>query len=111
LFKRIVFTLLEFIVFCVLLIVGGYWDFVRLIIQMRAPALNIIPLLRIHNITATHDWVANGFVFALVFLLLLLAAQAWRRTIGNSGPLTLLAFLVAVVLSLAFKLGLPPANP
>ncbi len=109
-FKRIVFTLLEFIVFCVLLFVGGYWDFVHLLIQVRAPALNLIPVVRIHNITATQDWVANGFLFALAFLLLLLVAQAWRKTIGNSGPLTFLAFLVAVVLSFALKLGLPPAS-
>jgi len=109
LFKRIVFTLLEFIVFCALLVVGGYWDIVRLLIQMKAPALNIIPLVKFH-ISSTQDWVANGFLFALVFLLLLLAAQAWRKTIGNSGPLTVLAFIIAVVLSLALKLGLPPAN-
>ncbi len=108
-FKRIVFTLLEFIVFCALLVVGGYWDIVRLLIQIRVPALNVVPLVKFH-ISATQDWVANGFLFALAFLLLLLAVQAWRRTIGNSGPLTVLAFLVAVVLSLALKLGLPPAS-
>jgi hypothetical protein len=54
--------------------------------------------------------VANGFLFALAFLLLLLVVQALRRTIGNSGPLTFLAFLVAVLLSFALKLGLPPAS-
>jgi len=108
--KRILLTLLQFFIFCALLMVGGYWDVIRLLIELRAPSLNVIPLWKFSNITATHDLVANGIIFASVFLVILLLWQAFRRTLKSSASLTLLAFLVAVVICFACKVGLPPAS-
>jgi hypothetical protein len=93
--KRILFALLQFFAFCALFMVGGYWDIVRLLIELRVPSLNVIPLWKISNITATHDLVANGIVFAAVLLVILLVWQAVRKTLRTSAPLTLVAFAAA----------------
>jgi hypothetical protein len=107
--KRILFALLQFFAFCALFMVGGYWDIVRLLIELRLPSLNVIPLWKISNITATHDLVANGIVFAAVLLVILLVWQAVRKTLRTSAPLTLVAFAAAALICFACKVGLPPA--
>ncbi len=105
--KRIFLTLLQFLAFAVLLAIGGYWDVIRLLLQLKAPALNFIPLLKFH-ISATHDYVANGLLFAGVLFVLLLLIEAWRKVLKPWAALTTFAFILAFVLSLAMKLGLPP---
>jgi len=107
--KRILLTALQFLAYLGLLMLGGYWDIVRLLLEMRAPAFNVIPLLKFH-VTAAHDLIANGIVFALVLLLVLLIIQAARRLLRVWAPLSVLAFALALALSLYLKMGLPPAS-
>jgi hypothetical protein len=98
--KRILLTLLQFLAFGVLLVVGAFWAFVRIF----CPSLAFIPVWQF-QISATHDFVANGVIFAVTFFAVLILIEAVRKTLKSSGPLTVAAFLVAVVLGFAMKLG------
>jgi len=104
-----ILTLLQFIIFVVLLAVGGYWDIVHLLIQMRAPSLNIIPLVKF-PITSSHILVANGLIFATALLVLILLFQLLRKKLHPWASLTVLAYVLALCLGFALKLGLPPAD-
>jgi hypothetical protein len=106
--KRILLTLLQFVVFCVLLAIGGYWDFIHLLIRLKAPALGFIPLWKIDHFTPTHDLILNGVVFATVLWLVILVFQALRRRLLPGAVLTTLAYVLAMVLCFSLKLGLPP---
>ena len=70
--KRIIYPLLQYIVFLFLLDLGGYWDVIRLTLEFRFPNLPLIPLWKIH-LTSSHDLILDGVVFttALLFLILL----------------------------------------
>jgi hypothetical protein len=107
--KRILLTLLQFFAFCALLMIGGYWDVIRLILELRAPSFNVIPLWKF-NVSAGHDLIANGLVYALVLLLLLLGLEAWRKALRPWAALTILAFVAATALCFAAKVGLPPSS-
>jgi hypothetical protein len=112
--KRTIFTLLQFLAFCGLLYVGGYWDAIRLGQEVRALTAhttfwNPIPTIT-YPISSGHILIANGILFASLLLVVLLLWQAFRRTLRSSAPYTLLAFAVAVALCFAFKVGLPPAS-
>jgi hypothetical protein len=108
--KRIVLFLLQFVAFCALLIVGGDWDIVRLSLAIRRPALNIIPLWKFH-ITANYDYIANGLIFALALLLLILLLEALRKALRPWATISVVAFLAAWALSLVVKLGLVSIQP
>lgn len=112
--KRILLTLLQFFAFCGLFYVGGNWDAIRFGQEVRAMTThttfwNPIPTIK-YPISSTHTLIANGLVFALVLLLLLLGLQAWRRALRPWALLTLLAFIVAAVLCFSKMIGLPPAG-
>jgi hypothetical protein len=100
LFKRILLTLLQFLAFGALLILGSFWALVGLFY----PHLAVIPVWRLHA-SATQDFVANGVVFAAVLLSVLLLIEGLRKALRPWGLLTALAFLLAVGLSFAMKLG------
>jgi hypothetical protein len=99
--KRIFLTLLQFLVFGALLVVGAFWALVRIFF----PRLAFIPVWRFQAGPA-HDFVANGLIFALVLLVFLLLIEALRKALKPAGVLTVLAFALAVALSLAMKVGL-----
>jgi len=101
LFKRILLTLLQFIVFAALLAVGAFWALVRIF----CPPLAFIPVWRFH-ISATHDFVANGLVFALALLAILVLIEALRKALKPWAALTVLAFVLAIAVSFLTKLGL-----
>jgi hypothetical protein len=107
--KRILLTLLQFIAFLVLLAVGGYWDVVHLLLKMKAPALSFIPLLRI-NVSANHVLIADGLLFAGILYLLILLIEALRKALHPWAALTTLALVLALMLSFAMKIGLPPSH-
>ncbi len=107
--KRILLFLLQLIAFAVLLMIGGYWDFVRLYLQFKQPALNVIPLWKFH-ISANYDLVANGIFFAAILLVLILIFEALRKRLRPWATLSVLAFVLAVVVSLFARLGLPPSH-
>lgn len=111
--KRIVLAVFEFIVYLLLLGIGGYWDVARLLIGGYAPKLggllNLLPLLK-HPIGSSHVLIADGIVFAGVFCLILLLIEAIRRAARSTMATTVILYILAVALSLAFKVGLPPAS-
>jgi len=108
LIKRILLTLLQFVLFCGLLMVGGYWDIIHLIVRLKVPALAFIPLWKIDHFTATHDLILNGLIFAGVLWLLILLFEGLRRALRPWALLTTLAFVLAIVLCFSLKLGMPP---
>jgi hypothetical protein len=113
--KRILSFLGQFLGFCALLFVGGYWAWVRLTLEMRAmekgeAAPPLIPLWKMH-VSPTLDYVLNGIVFASVLFVILLLVQALRRRLGKATVLTLAAFVAAFLLSLAFHSGFILVTP
>ena len=110
--KRIVLAVVQFIAFAFLLGVGGYWDIVRLVLQLR-PGLkwlvDLLPLLRF-QVTATHVLIANGILFAGILCALILLIEALRRASRSVMLITVGTYVLAVVISLALKVGLPPVS-
>jgi hypothetical protein len=111
--KRIVLTLVQFIVFLGLLAVGGNWDVINLSLQVRAmmnhaTAFNPIPVVRVPM--GSHILIADGLIFATVLLVIVVLFQALRKRLHPWASLSGLAYLLAVTLGFAMKLGLPPAN-
>jgi hypothetical protein len=110
--KRIVLAAVQFIAFAILLGIGGYWDIVRLVMQLR-PGLkwlaDLFPLLRF-QVTANHVLVANGILFAGILCVLILLIEALRKASRSTMLITVFTYVVAVILSLALKIGLPPAS-
>jgi hypothetical protein len=111
--KRILLTLLEFIVFIVLLAVGGNWDAVNLALEMHAlqqhkTASMLIPVFKYP--VGSHILIANGLIFATVLLVLLLLVLLIFKKLHPWAWLAILAYLLAVCLAFAMKLGLPPAD-
>lgn len=111
--KRIVLAVFEFAVYLLLLGIGGYWDVARLLIGGYAPrlsgVLSLLPLLK-YQVSSTHILIANGVAFAGVFCLILLLIEALRRAARSTMATTVILYILTVALSLAFKVGLPPAS-
>lgn len=111
--KRIVLAVFEFAVYLLLLGIGGYWDVARLLIGGYAPRLSgllsLLPLLK-YPVSSSHILIANGIVFAGVFCLILLVIEALRKAARSTMATTVILYILAVALSLAFKVGLPPAS-
>ena len=112
--KRISLTILQFIAFIGLLAVGGNWDAVNLSLEMRQMQNNQMPHVFLstikYPISSTHILIANGIIFATVLLLLILLIEVLSKKLKPWASLTLLAYILAVVLGFAMKLGLPPAS-
>ncbi len=110
--KRIVLAVFEFAVYLFLLGIGGYWDVVRLLVGGYAPRLsgllNLLPLIKF-QVSSTHVLIANGILFAGVFCLLLLLLEAMRKAARSTMVTTVVLYAIAVLLSLAVKVGLPPS--
>jgi hypothetical protein len=111
--KRILLTLLQFIVFIVLLAVGGNWDYINLALEMHALQLHKTPSVLIPVFKypmGSHILIANGLIFATVLLVLILLFLLLRKKLHPWALLTVLAYVLAVCLGFAMKLGLPPAD-
>ena len=112
LIKRIVLTLLQFLIFIALLAIGGNWDVINLSLQIRAmehhtTAFNPIPVIK--TPLGSHILIADGLLFAAVLLVLILLIELLTKKLKPWAGLTLLAFALAICLGFAMKLGLPPA--
>ncbi|MGA7157447.1 MAG: hypothetical protein WBY53_11390 [Acidobacteriaceae bacterium] len=111
--KRILLGVFEFVAYLLLLGIGGYWDVVRLLIGGYAPKLsgllNLLPLIKF-QVSSTHLLIADGIIFAGVFCLILLIIEVIRRASRSTMATTVILYLVAVALSLAVKVGLPPSS-
>lgn len=106
--KRILLTLLQFILFGVLLFVGGFWPFVRmyaLVSQNKLISwLYQVPVWKV-TFSPSHYVNINGYVYASVLLVLILAFEAVKRYFKPWMALTALGFLLAVLVSLQQKFG------
>jgi len=113
--KRIILTLLQFIVFIVLLAVGGNWDAVNLALEMRAfqqhkTATMLVPVFK--YTVGQHIFIADGLIFATVLLVLILLLLVLLKKLHPWAWLAVLAYGLAVCLCFAMKLGIVPAeNP
>jgi hypothetical protein len=111
--KRILLTLLEFIVFMALMAVGGNWDAINLVLEMHAlqqhkTASMLIPVFKYP--VGSHILIANGLIFATVVLVTLLLLFLVFKRLHPWASLAVLAYVLAVCLAFAMKLGLPPAD-
>jgi len=114
--KRIILTIVQFFAFLGLLFLGAYWDLVNMFYEQRQMAGGT-PISQIHPLMTTikfpltsHILIANGLIFASILFVIILAIQAMRRKLKPWAALTTLAFILAVVLGFAMKLGLPPSS-
>jgi len=112
--KRISLTILQFIAFISLLAVGGNWDAVNLSLEMRQLQHNQTPHVFLQTlrypVSSTHILIANGILFATILLVIILLIEVLSKKLKPWASLTLLAYVLAVVLGFAMKLGLPPAS-
>lgn len=111
--KRIVLAVFEFAVYLLLLGIGGYWDVVRLLVGGYAPRLSglltLLPLIKF-QVSSTHILIADGIIFAGVFCIIVLLIEALRKAARSTMATTTILYILAVLLSLAFKVGLPPLS-
>jgi len=111
--KRILLTLLQFFLYISLLALGGYWDAVNLNIEMQQMQKGQTPHVLLQTMKypiGSHILIANGLIFATVLLLLILLFLALRKRLHPWAWLTVLAYVLAVCLALAMKVGLPPGD-
>jgi hypothetical protein len=111
--KRTILTVLQFAAFLGLMFVGGDWDIINLQSEMRQMAAgNFHPHVLIPTIKfplGTHILIANGILYATILLVLILFFEILRKKLNPWAAFTLLAFLLAVIVGFAAKMGLPPA--
>ena len=106
--KRIllgVLQLIKFVVFLVVLFVGGNWDeLVNLPLELRAmqnhttPAF-LIPTMK-YDAGPTHFIIANGLIFAAVLLVLILLYEVLRKKLKPWAFYTLAEYAVATAVAL-----------
>ncbi|MDQ2924113.1 MAG: hypothetical protein M3R43_00915 [Acidobacteriota bacterium] len=108
--KRILLFLLQLLAFGALLIAGGYWDVIRLYLQLRQSSLNVVPLWKFH-LNANYDYIANGLIFAAIMLALIVLFETARKRLKPWAVLSTLAFVMAVAISLIARLGLIGLQP
>jgi hypothetical protein len=113
-FKRILLAIVQFVVFLALLQVGGNWDAINLGWEMRQLQAGhtphvLFPTLKT-QISASHTLIANGLLYAGVLMLIILGVQAARRRLRPAALYSVGAFLLAVLVALSLKMGLPPSS-
>jgi len=111
--KRILYPLLQFAAFLSLMYFGGEWDFINLGIEIKAMQAHTTPNILIPTIKqqiGDHILIANGIIFASVLLVLILIIQAIAKKLKPWALYTLAAFVLAVIIGFAAKMGLPPAS-
>ena len=92
--KRVISVVLQTIL---LLAVFGIGSFL--------PAFNMLPMWKM-GAGATHDFVLDGLVLMIVLYLIILAIEALQKRLRNSGVLSTIAFVLALILGFAMKLGM-----
>lgn len=91
-FRRAVSVVVQTIFFVLVFAVGSF-----------LPAVSPVPMWRV-TAGATHYFVLDGVVLALVIYLIFLAVEAGMKRIRSAGALTTLSLLLAFALVLAMKL-------
>lgn len=107
--KRIIYPLLQYIVFLFLLDLGGYWDVIRLTLEFRFPNLPLIPLWKIH-LTSSHDLILDGVVFTTALLFLILLVEILRKALKPWAWLSILSFALAILTGFVMHFGFLPIS-
>jgi hypothetical protein len=98
--KRILLTLLQFAAFLGLMFFGGNWDILRFTQEMRAMTTgatvwNPIPTIKF-PLGASHVLIADGIVFALALLVVILIIEAIAKKLRPWAGLSVLALVLAL---------------
>jgi glucose-6-phosphate-specific signal transduction histidine kinase len=93
LIKKVIFTILQFVLFLVAFAVGSF----------LLPLRNISYVTTWANGTRGFEW--DGILLMLAFFVLVLLIEALRKRFRNAAPWTTLALVLAVVLGLVMKFG------
>ncbi|HEX4156365.1 MAG TPA: hypothetical protein VHY48_12200 [Acidobacteriaceae bacterium] len=107
--KRIVLFLLQLLSFGALMWIGGFWDVLHLQAEVTHSVWASIPVFK-YPVSSTHILIADGLIFAGVLLLIILLLQALARRLRPWAALSVVAYIIAAVVTLALKVGLPPAS-
>jgi len=114
--KRILYPVLQFVAFLGLLFIGGMWDSLNMSYEMRQMA-NGTPLSAVHPLMTTikiplgsHTLIAQGVLFASILLVVILLIQAIAKKLKPWAVYTLAAYILAVIVAFATKMGLPPSS-
>jgi hypothetical protein len=111
--KRILYPILQFAAFLSLMYFGGEWDFINLGIEIKAMQNHTAPNILIPTIKTqlgAHTLIADGILFATALLVLILIIQAIAKRLKPWALYTLAAYVLAVIVAFAAKMGLPPSS-
>jgi hypothetical protein len=111
--KRILYPLVQFAAFLGLLYFGGEWDFVNLGIEIKAMQNHTAPNILIPTFKTqlgSHTLIADGIIFASGLLVIILLIQAIAKKLKPWAVYTLGAYVIAVIVAYATKMGLPPSS-
>lgn len=107
--KRIVLFLLQFFAFGALMWIGGFWDVLHLQAEVTHSFWASIPVFK-YPVSSAHILIADGLIFAGALLLIILLLEALARRLRPWAALSIVAYIVAAIVTLALKVGLPPAS-
>lgn len=107
--KRILLFFLQFVAFGALMWIGGFWDILHLQAVLTHSAWAAIPVFRF-QVSSGHILIADGLLFAAALLLFLLACEAIAKRLRPWAAISVLAYTLAAILTLALKVGLPPSR-
>jgi hypothetical protein len=106
--KRVLLTFLQFLVFVGLLFAGGFWPLVRLFALGTGNSLVTwlykVPVWKM-TLSATHFVNMNGYIYASALLVLILLIEGVRRKFHPWMALSMLAYVLALLVSLYQKYG------
>jgi len=94
LIKKLIFTLLQFVLFLIVFLAGSL-----------LPVFQLLPsnTLKFANGTRGFEW--DGVFLMLALLVVILLIEALRKRIRSAAPWTTLALALATILGLAMKFG------
>jgi hypothetical protein len=107
--KRIILFLLQLFSFGALMWIGGFWDVIHLQAEVTHSVWANIPVFK-YQVSSAHILIADGLLFGGVLFILILLLEALARRLRPWASLSVLAYVLAAVVTLALKVGLPPAN-
>jgi hypothetical protein len=99
LIKKVIFTLLQFVLFLVVFAVGTF----------VLPLLNISYVTSWANGTRGFEW--DGILLMLAIFVLILLIEVLRKRLRSAAPWTTLALALAAILGLALKFGFKDLQP
>jgi hypothetical protein len=99
LIKKVIFALLQFLLFLVVFAVGTF----------VLPLLNISYVTSWANGTRGFEW--DGILLMLAISLLIIVIEALRKRLRSAAPWTTMALALAAIIGLAMKFGFKDLQP